>query len=86
MTVHSLTTTATQLIEARDVKRKYQISGAVYDGCDTIYIRFSSAGDADIAIMRRGTSIFTDILPAQCPLYAWTDGGVAKLVTREVYN
>jgi len=86
MTLHSLTTTAAELVEARDVKREFQLSGAEFDGCDAVYIRLSSTGDADIAIMRRGSSIVTLILPAQRPLYAWTNGGLAKLVSREGYN
>lgn len=84
MTVQNLTTTAIQVIEARDMVREFVISGAEFDGCDTLYLRYSAEGEAEMAIMRRGTSITQITIPRLKPLWAWTNGGVCKLAFRRV--
>lgn len=84
MTVQNLTTTAIQVVEARDMVREFAVSGAEFDGCDTLYLRYSAEGEAEMGIMRRGTSITQITIPRLKPLWAWANDGVCKLVLKRL--
>lgn len=84
MTEHCITTTPSEIIEARDVARNIVVSCGVADGAKVVYIRLNDVGDGDLMLDVNGTTIWRIHIPAKRRVFAWTNAGTACMCEMRV--